>query len=192
MSVRRRAILMGLCIMLIGAGWGGKAAPTVVDQLDVTRYMGLWYTIAHIPTTFERACVSGTTAQYRLLDNGQIEVLNTCITEDGVAQRAIGRAWAPDPGEPMKLKVSFVSLFGWWLFPGDYWVIDLDPDYRYAVVGHPSYRYGWILSRTPTLPEATLAKIIARLEAQGYQWSDFQRIDQSPYSEASAAPPCTP
>lgn len=192
MTMRRRAILVGLCLTVIGLGLGGSAAPTVVGELDVGRYMGLWYAVASIPTTFERGCLRGTTAQYTLLSDGQIEVLNTCYDKDGVPQRAVGRAWAPDPDQPMKLKVSFVSFLGLWLFPGDYWVIDLDPDYRYAVVGHPSYRYGWILSRTPILSEETFSGIIARLEAQGYQWSDFRRIDQSQFSEESVSPPCSP
>ncbi len=190
MRKRRLAVLMAAFSVLIGLGTAGRAAPMVVDRLDVERYMGLWYAVASIPTSFERGCVRGTTAQYTLLANGQIEVLNTCYGADGKPQRAVGRAWAPDPQQPMKLKVSFVSFLGLWLFPGDYWVIDLDPDYRYAVVGHPSYRYGWILSRAPTLPEATLSGIITRLEAQGYRFEDFRRIDQSLFSEEPLPPAC--
>jgi len=119
-------------------------------------------------------------------------VVNTCSNADGVVQRAVGRAWAPDPSQPMKLKVSFVSFLGLWLFAGDYWVIVLDPDYRYAVVGHPSYRYGWVLSRTPTLPDETLAELITRIEAQGYSWSDFRLIDQSQFAEPPWSPACSP
>jgi len=78
-----------------------------------------------------------------------------------------------------KLKVSFFSLLGLWLFPGDYWIIDLGPDYQYAVVGHPSRKYGWILSRTPTVDSSTLAGIVNLLEAQGYNFADFVAIDQS-------------
>ena len=92
---------------------------------------------------------------------------------------AVGRAWIPNPDEPAKLKVSFVRFLGFWLFPGAYWVIDLAEDYSYAVVGHPTYRYGWILSRTPTLPPETLLGITERLEAQGYDFKAFRMIDQS-------------
>jgi len=160
------------------------ANPTVVESLDVERYMGLWYAIASIPTTFERQCADGTTAEYTLLDNGKIEVVNTCFTEEGEPDRAVGRAWIPDPEEPTKLKVSFVRFLGFWFFPGAYWVIDLDPEYRFAVVGHPSYRYAWILSRTPRLDQETMDGIIERLEAQGYDYGTFRRIDQSMHGSA--------
>jgi len=170
---------------LIGGGLvvPAFAAPTVVESFDVERYMGLWYAIASIPTSFERQCVQGTTAAYRLLDNGKIEVTNTCYDADGVRDVAVGRAWISDEAEPTKLKVSFVRFLGLWFFPGAYWIIDLAADYSYAVVGHPSYRYGWILSRTPTVCEETLDGIVERLEAQGYDFGDFRTIDQSIHVE---------
>ena len=177
-----RIVVGLLAIFAIGAmGFLGRVGdrPAVVEDLDVERYMGIWYAVASIPTTFERACAQGTTAEYHLLADGRIEVTNTCFREDGTAFATVGRAWVPDTSEPAKLKVSFVRFSNRWLFPGDYWVLDLAPDYSYAVVGHPLRRYGWILSRSPTLPEATLDGILERLGAKGYDWNDFQRIDQS-------------
>jgi apolipoprotein D and lipocalin family protein len=168
-----------MALGVVGGLVAANAAPVVVESLDVERYMGKWYAIASIPTSFERQCVQGTTAEYRLLESGQIEVTNTCYDAEAKVDVAVGRAWIPNIDEPTKLKVSFVRFLGFWLFPGAYWVIDLDPDYAYAVVGHPSYRYGWILSRTPTLSPETLLAIVARLEAQGYDFKDFRMIDQS-------------
>jgi len=159
--------------------------PAVVQELDVERYMGVWYAVASIPTPFERACAGGTTAEYELLDNGEVSVTNTCYRADGTPFQATGRAWIPDPSEPGKLKVSFVRFLGRWLFPGDYWLLELDPEYHFAVVGHPKRRYGWILSRTPTLPEETLQGIFARLEGKGYDRTVFRRIDQSIRGSAS-------
>ena len=171
-----------LAIFAIGAmgfiGWV-LDQPAVVEAVDVDRYMGLWYAVASIPTTFERACVQGTTAEYHLLADGQIEVTNACHRADGSTFSIVGRARVRDPSEPAKLKVSFVRLLERWFFPGDYWILDLDPDYRYAVVGHPLRKYGWVLSRTPTLPEETLEGIFERLEVEGYDRNDFRRIDQS-------------
>lgn len=177
-----RIVVGLLAIFSIGAfGFMGRLAdrPSVVSRVDVERYMGLWYALASIPTTFEKACVQGTTAEYHLLSDGRIEVTNTCLRDDGSEFRAVGRAWVPDSSDPAKLKVSFVQLLGMWLFPGDYWILELDPEYRFAVVGHPQRKYGWILSRSPTLPEETLDGIFDRLEAQGYQRADFRPIDQS-------------
>ena len=175
-----------LAIFAIGAaGFIGNVLdrPNVVDSVDVSRYMGLWYAVASIPTTFERACAQGTTAEYHLLTDGQIEVTNTCYREDGTMFSSIGQAWNPDPSDPAKLKVSFVRILGRWLFPGDYWILDLAEDYRYAVVGHPQRRYGWILSRTPTLPEDVLEEIYGRLEAQGYDREQFVPVDQSIHTD---------
>ena len=98
-----------LAIFAIGAiGFMGQLGeqPGVVEALDVERYMGLWYAVASIPTTFERACVQGTTAEYHLLPNGQVEVTNTCYRADGSPLRIVGRAWIPDPSAPAKLKVG--------------------------------------------------------------------------------------
>jgi len=171
-----------LAIFAIGAmAFMGRLdeRPTVVEDVEVERYMGLWYAVASIPTTFERACVQGTTAEYHLLTDGRIEVTNSCLRADGSEFNIVGRAWASDPAEPAKLKVSFVRFSNRWLFPGDYWIIDLAPDYRYAVVGHPLRKYGWILSRSPALPEETLDGIFERLEEKGYDRAEFRRIDQS-------------
>jgi lipocalin len=91
----------------------------------------------------------------------------------------VGRAWIPDSSESGKLKVSFVRLLGISFFPADYWILDLAVDYSYAVVGHPEQKFGWILSRTPTLPDAVLAGIYSRLERKGYRQDQFVPIDQT-------------
>lgn len=150
-----------------------------VGSVDLAKYMGTWYAVASIPTTFERGCAQGTTAYYQLLPNGRVEVTNTCYNAAGEASRVTGRAWVPDPEETSKLKVSFVRLLGLSLFAADYWIVDLAADYSYAVVGHPERTFGWILSRTPTIAEDVLAGIFARLEAMGYRKDQFVPIDQT-------------
>jgi len=183
-----RKIGWGMAILMV-LGLAGTAAaqqgvPTVIEVVDLSRYMGRWFAIASIPTTFERQCVEGTTADYRLLENGKVEVVNTCFDARGRESRVVGRAWVPDAGAPGRLKVSFVGFLGLWLFAADYWIVDLDPGYRYAVVGHPTREFGWILSRTPTLPAGTLDCIFFRLEDQGYRREQFVRIDQSIHGSA--------
>jgi len=120
----------------------------VVSDVDLERYTGKWYEIASFPQHFQRGCVAST-ATYTLRDDGRIDVLNECRDQsfDGELRQAEGIAWIVDPSQSRaKLKVQF-----FWPFSGDYWIIDLDPDYRYAVIGHPSREYLWILSRTPTM-----------------------------------------
>ena len=178
--VRGVALVMALCL---GCTVTARGVLQTVSNVDVERYMGLWYSIASIPTRFERNCVQGTTAEYTLLPNGRIEVVNTCYDLQGKKEVARGSAWIQDLSEPAKLRVSFVRFLGIWWFGAPYWIIDLAEDYSFAVVGHPSRRFGWILSRTSTLPEDVLAGILRRLQAQGYPPEDFQLIDQSMHGQ---------
>ncbi len=145
----------------------------VVDELDLERYMGTWYEIASIPASFQRRCASNTTATYTLREDGSVEVVNACRRADGRLLEARGRAWPGDA--PAKLRVSFAVVLGIPLFTAPYWVIDLAPDYSYAVVGHPSRDYGWVLARQPALPEDVLAEIFDRLAHKGYDPADFRR-----------------
>jgi apolipoprotein D and lipocalin family protein len=145
-----------------------------VPKVDLQRYLGTWYELAAFPQSFQRGC-TGTTASYALREDGQLEVLNRCRlgTLDGQEKVATGRARVVDEQTNAKLEVSFFRPF--W---GDYWVIQLDPDYRYVVVGHPSRDYLWILSRTPTIDQALYDSIVAKLEAEGYPLDRLVRTEQ--------------
>jgi apolipoprotein D and lipocalin family protein len=150
----------------------------VVNEVDLDRYVGRWYEIASFPQRFQRGCVA-TTANYTLRDDGRIRVENECrdVAFDGALRRAEGVAWVADPrSSQAKLKVQF-----FWPFRGDYWIIELDPDYRHAVVGHPSRDYLWILARTPTMDAADYAALLARIEAHGY---DLARLKATPQPTA--------
>jgi apolipoprotein D and lipocalin family protein len=155
-----------------------EAEPTVVKYVDLKKYSGLWYEIAKIPNRFQKHCKSGTTAQYKLLENGKIEVINSCIEEDGERDYADGIAQIADRNTNAKLEVSFVSILGINLFWGDYWVIGLDDNYEYAVVGTPTRKYGWILSRTPKLSEEKLNEAFEILKSQGYEPKKFEMTVQ--------------
>jgi apolipoprotein D and lipocalin family protein len=146
-----------------------------VESVDLQRYQGRWHEIASIPQFFQRKCVRDTVAEYSAAEEDQIRVENTCSREDGGRDRAEGRARRADPNATSKLEVSFLKLLGEYRFwaGGDYWVIELDPNYQWAVIGHPSRRYGWVLSRKPALPVATIAEIIGRIKAQGYDACEF-------------------
>lgn len=139
----------------------------VVQQVDLQRYMGTWYEVARYPNRFQRECIAST-ASYTLRDDGKIDVLNQCekIFSDGKIKKASGKAWVVEKETNAKLKVSF-----FWPFKGDYWIIDLDSEYTYAVVGHPKRKYLWILSRKPVLEPENYQKILQRLEKQGYDTS---------------------
>lgn len=149
-------------------------AVTTVPHVDLTRYVGLWHQLALIPNRFQDQCVSGTTATYALREDGRIDVLNRCTDAKGRIDEAKGLARVIDRSTNAKLEVSFVSFLGWRPFWGDYWVIGLDEDYAWAVVGTPDRKYGWILARTPELDPASWQEIMEVLGANGYAWEDFE------------------
>lgn len=172
-ALRRLAMtLMSVAALTTNAS---AADVKAVESLELSRYMGSWHEIASIPQFFQRKCIRDTRATYSIIEAPLVRVENICTREDGGKDRAEGRARQPDPASASKLEVTFIELFGeyrFWL-SGDYWVIALDPNYRWAVVGHPSRRYGWVLAREPRLSPATLAEIIGRIKLQGYDACDF-------------------
>jgi len=147
---------------------------TAVSSVELSRYTGLWYEIAKIPNRFQKQCVRGTTAEYTLREDGRLIVVNRCVEQDGGVSEAEGEARTLDTTSNAQLEVSFFSILGWRPFWGDYWVLGLDPDYRWAAIGDPERKYGWILARTPTLQAATLDEIFVILERNGYRRERFE------------------
>jgi apolipoprotein D and lipocalin family protein len=157
---------------------GAPVAP--VSSVDLARYAGIWHEIAKIPNRFQKQCARDTLAQYTLRPDGRIDVVNQCIKRNGSVDQARGIAKVVDAETGAKLKVSLVSLLGWRPFWGDYWIVGLDPNYRWAVVGAPNRKYGWILARSKTLDANSLETISAIIERNGYQRGSFQMDGQGP------------
>lgn len=182
------AVLAGLSVILAPGGCEtsgpGAGAPPLetVARVDLDRYLGTWYEIASYPQRFQRGCTA-TTANYTLGADGEIVVVNQCRkgSLDGELDRARGRARVVDPETNARLEVSFFRPF--W---GDYWIIDLDEAYEWAVVGHPSRNYLWVLSRTRQMDPEVYAGILARLENQHYDTSRLVKTLQLPAALASA------
>ncbi len=162
-----------LSFLMLGACSGNTsnhAELETVPKVDLNRYLGEWNEIARIDHWFQEGC-NNSKAFYSMREDGDIKVLNSCILpEDGGKQdTAIGRAWVTDPQTNAKLKVQF-PLRGIKLsfLAGDYWIIDLDPNYQYAMVGDPTREYLWILARDETLPQDTLSKLLEKAEINGF------------------------
>lgn len=125
------------------------AAMRVVRDLDLERYAGRWYEIACFPSTFQPKTGTNTRATYTLNpDDGTVKVLNETWTDGGGRRGHIeGTAWRADPAsDEAKLKVRFYVPPFLPVFPvtGDYWVLHVDADYQYALVGQPSRKYLWV------------------------------------------------
>ena len=151
-----------------------------VPHVDITRYMGLWYEIASFPEVFQRGCL-GTQAHYTLAKDGRVEVVNRCKKDSlqGDWHTVFGVARVVEPKSCAKLEVSF-----WRPFWGSYWIVDLDPGYQYAVVGHPGRDHLWVLSRTPQMNTSTYQGILQRLKAVDYDVSRLRLTVQAPAAAA--------
>jgi apolipoprotein D and lipocalin family protein len=179
-----RLLVVGAGLLAIAALARAAAADAgvplrTIPSLDLPRYLGTWYEIAKYPNRFQRQCAGDTMAQYTLLPDQSIEVRNRCRRVDGSVDEAVGAARLNGgPGSP-KLKVRFAPAwlsalpFVW----GDYWVIDLDPQYQLAAVSEPGRQYLWILSRTPTVSPQAYDALVQRLARQGL---DPARLELTP------------
>lgn len=148
----------------------------VVEQVKIDRFLGVWYEIARYPHGFEEGC-AGVTAEYGVRDENSITVKNTCLegSLDGPMRTIEGYATIADPSTNAKLNVVFFPPFG-----APYWVLELDEDYQWAVIGEPSRSFLWILSRTPKMSQATYDAILSRLPEKGY---DPARLIETPQGE---------
>ena len=133
----------------------------VVPHVELKKYLGKWYEIAHLPAKFQEGCTD-TTATYTLSEDGSISVLNEC-RRSGKVKQAKGKAKVVDKNSGAKLKVTF-----FWPFYGDYWIINLSKDYEYAVVGTPNRKYLWILSRTPQMNDKLFSQLIESAKSKGF------------------------
>ena len=133
----------------------------VVPHVELEKYLGKWFEIAHLPARFQEGCTD-TTATYTLSEDGNISVLNEC-RRNGKVKLAKGKAKVVDKNSGAKLKVTF-----FWPFYGDYWIIDLGKDYNYAVVGTPNRKYLWILSRTPQMADKLFSQLLESAKSKGF------------------------
>ncbi|MEN5207484.1 lipocalin family protein [Stenotrophomonas terrae] len=171
---------IALAALLIAASSAHGAEVKSVDNIDLQRYAGTWYEQANFPMYFQRNCARNTTANYRLLPEGRIEVINRCEKTDGDTLQAEGIA-KPSGNGPAELKVRFAPSFLSFLpfVWADYWVIALDPGYRWAVVGTPNKEYLWILSRDKKISEGLLKELSKKAELQGFDVSKLRVTEQS-------------
>ena len=157
-----------------------SAEPKAVDAIDVQKYAGTWYEVARLPMYFQRNCASDVQAKYSLNADKTIKVRNQCLNKEGDLDVSEGVAYPQNDGNS-QLKVSFLPKGLRWMpfSKGDYWVLRVDEDYQVALVGGPSHRYLWLLSRTPDVDEAVIEDYLNTAIAQGYDLSKLIRTKHS-------------
>jgi apolipoprotein D and lipocalin family protein len=169
----KRTTLALFTIMIFSSSQSQKI-PSVVSTVDLNRYKGVWYEIARLPNFFERK-LKCTSATYTLRDDGKITVLNkgNYLTDPQKSTSSRGVAWIPDKNSPAKLKVQF-----FWPFSGDYWIMELDKEYKYVLVGDPSLKYLWILCREKKMDESTYNMLLMKAVENGYNIKSIIRVEQ--------------
>jgi apolipoprotein D and lipocalin family protein len=157
--MKRLLILLFAGLVLAGCATSGEdpLAPKTVASVNLKKYQGTWYELARLPMYFQRNCAQSE-AHYTLKPDGNVLVLNRCLTADW--------QW-----EEAKLWVEFDNWFSR-LLPGvakgQYWVLYVSDDYKTAIVGDPSRRYLWLLSRTPTVNGVVREELLSKARQQGY------------------------
>lgn len=148
-----------------------------VASVDLQRYAGTWYEIARFPNRFQADCVGDVSATYTLQGDGRVQVVNRCRKEDNSIDEAQGIARVVDPSTNAKLEVRFAPEWLSWLplVWGDYWIIDLAPDYSVAAVGDPKREWLWILARKPAMDDAAYQALLDRLTGQGFDTAQLRK-----------------
>ena len=145
---------------------------TSVKTIDLPRYLGRWYEVARLPMFFQRKCASDVTATYSLNPDSTLKVDNQCHKKNGDLMQAIGQANAVDSSNA-KLAVTFLPSWLRWtgLGKAPYWILKIDDNYTTALVGEPSRKYLWILSRTAKISPEVYQEYVAEAQRQGFDTS---------------------
>lgn len=169
------AVALAACATFQRGPVGNTAVPEPAKAVDLNRYAGLWYEIGRYEAGFQRGC-EGSTATYSTRDDGLIGVVNTCRQDrlDGDLRSVEGKAKIVDGSQNAKLKVSFFGPF----YVGDYWVLDHADDYSWSIVGEPSGRYLWLLTRARQPSQQVRETVMNRTRELGYDLSLLRETQQ--------------
>jgi apolipoprotein D and lipocalin family protein len=162
-------------------GAAGQARPVqIVEKVDLSRYVGEWFEIARFPNRFQRQCLGDVRAVYAIRQDGRLDVVNRCRTNEGVTE-ARGVARIVDSKTAAKLKVRFAPAILAFLPAvwGDYWVVGLAPDYSWATVGSPDRKYLWILGRAPAIGTEPYAAALEAATSNGYDVARLIKTEQA-------------
>ena len=155
----------------------GPPRTSTVESVDVARYLGTWYELGSVKQFFSLGLVN-TRADYSLLPSGAIGVRNTgnYFAAEGPLSQIVGTA-VPVDASNARLNVSFTGTNSA-NPPGNYWIVDLDADYQWAIVSDATGTSGFILSRDRSVSDAFYDELLQRAEAKGVVTSNLTRTPQ--------------
>jgi apolipoprotein D and lipocalin family protein len=157
-----------------------------ISSLDLQKYKDRWFEIAKYPNRFQSMCAKATSAQYSLQE-GSVSVLNTCTTDKNEITQAMGEArpvgrLTNESLSPAQLEVAFAPKWIRWLPAvwGSYWVVAIDPNYRWSLVSEPKREFAWILARESKLSETDKQAVLAAVRAAGL---DEKRLEWTTHND---------
>lgn len=171
------AVFVSLAIGCTSMKQSLKTAPSV----DLPRYMGDWFVIANIPYFAEKGCFDSIES-YALRPDGKIDNWFSCRKgsfQAPLERKASATATVTDTGTNAVWSVRFFKII-----PVAYLILEVDPNYQWVVLGHPSRRYGWIMARSKTLDDTLYQRLLGDLAVQGYDPAKFRKVPQRPAQSA--------
>lgn len=168
----KKIFAVPLIAVVAGCATSAPSLPTQ-SNVDLNKYVGVWYEQARLPNRFQKDCVADVRADYLLNPDGTINVTNQCRTKDGATKVAEGEARlssASDPRDPARLEVRFAPKWTSWLpmVWGDYWIMRLEGNYQYSLVGTPNREYLWVLSREKRADPAAVKRLLDYASSMGF------------------------
>ena len=159
-----RAFVTLFILAALSACTGIPEGVTPVQDFELERFLGKWYEIARLDHSFERG-LERVSAEYALRDDGGVRVVNKGYKAPEKEWKEIeGKAYFVGGEDKGHLKVSFFGPFY-----SSYIVFELDEEnYQYAFISGNSTSYLWLLSRTPEVSDALLARFAARAKELGF------------------------
>jgi apolipoprotein D and lipocalin family protein len=164
--------------LLLGAPPARAQTPLpTVDKVDFVRWAGTWYEIARLPNKLEQLCVGDVSTEFKLRGMRTYDLVTRCRRADGTEEVDVGIARVQDTTTNAKMEWRFLPLaLAWWPFAwSDYWIVDLAPDYSYAMAAMPSRESLWILARRTDMDGATYERLVAKARALGFDTAKLIR-----------------
>ncbi len=170
-------ILFVSLFILLSCSTTKDPGQTTVERVDLDRFMGNWFEVARYETPLQSEC-GAAKVTYKRGKNSEIEILHACHEkESGKTVHAKGLAEIDNKKTNAKCKVSYMPLFKkWHLFSGSLWIVGLDPEYQYAIIGHPTHKHLWIISRTPDISTENYDSLINLARSKGYKTKELFRV----------------
>ena len=152
-----------------------------VEKVDMARYAGTWYEIARLPNKLQAECAGDVSTTFRLRGMRSYDIETRCRRKDGSEEVDMGIARVQDLTTNAKMEWRFLPLaLAWWPFAWtDYWIVDLAPDYSWAVAAVPTREALWVLSRKPDLDAPTYDRLVAKARAMGFETGKLIRTRHS-------------